>query len=193
MLIIFTVKGQKITHDLGKRTLVSDSVGEVQAAFTFDSSWDNYDKVIVFTNSSNKNCSKPKPIAYEGEPIDIPVEALKAGKLYCSIIGFCGSKKKTTIKWDIQQAITVQQCGALGDCDLLRNVVQYADDNIATDKEVDDMLDDVFGPSEDTGDKPDEGGSGDGVVDDDMVASDDEVNEMFDEVFGGKVPPAKTE
>lgn len=52
MLIIFTVKDQKVTHDLGKRTLVAESVGVVQAAFTFDNSWDGLDKVIVFSNSN---------------------------------------------------------------------------------------------------------------------------------------------
>lgn len=36
MLIIFTVKDQKITHDLGKRIVVAGSEGIVQAAFTFD-------------------------------------------------------------------------------------------------------------------------------------------------------------
>lgn len=30
MLIIFTVKDQKVTHDLGKRTLVAGSSGIVQ-------------------------------------------------------------------------------------------------------------------------------------------------------------------
>ena len=32
MLIIFTVKDQKVTHDLGKRTLVAGSEGSATAA-----------------------------------------------------------------------------------------------------------------------------------------------------------------
>lgn len=69
MLIIFTVKDQKVTHDLGKRTLVAGSSGIVQAAFTFDSSWDGLSIVVVFSNSAKK-CSS-KPVKYSGEPIDI--------------------------------------------------------------------------------------------------------------------------
>lgn len=38
MLIIFTVNDQKVTHDLGQRTLVAGSSGVVKAAFTFDNS-----------------------------------------------------------------------------------------------------------------------------------------------------------
>lgn len=107
MLIIFTVKDQKVTHDLGKRTLVAGSSGIVQAAFTFDSSWDGLSIVVVFSNSAKK-CSS-KPVKYSGEPIDIPPETLVAGKLYVSVIGFGDSDtRKTTQKWDVQQAITVQ-------------------------------------------------------------------------------------
>ena len=51
MLIIFTVNDQKVTHDLGQRTLVAGSSGVVKAAFTFDNSWDGLDVVAVFSNS----------------------------------------------------------------------------------------------------------------------------------------------
>lgn len=51
MLIIFTVNDQKVTHDLGQRTLVAGSSGVVKAAFTFDNSWDGLDVVVVFSNS----------------------------------------------------------------------------------------------------------------------------------------------
>lgn len=54
MLIIFTVNDQKVTHDLGQRTLVAGSSGVVKAAFTFDSSWDGLDIVAVFSNSGKK-------------------------------------------------------------------------------------------------------------------------------------------
>lgn len=184
MLIIFTVKDQKVTHDLGKRTLVAESVGVVKAAFTFDNSWDGLDKVIVFSNS-NKKCGSPKPIKYEDEPIDIPVEALKAGKLYVSVVGFgSGQKRLTTRAWDIQQAITVQECGAMGGCDLLRNMASggaISDSDVATDDEVNDMLDNVFG-DDDTGgeiETPDTPS-----VSDDDVATDKEVNDMLDDIFG---------
>ena len=50
MLIIFSVNDQKITHDL-KGQLVAGSVDIVQAAFKFDSSWDELDKIVVFTSS----------------------------------------------------------------------------------------------------------------------------------------------
>ena len=59
MLIIFTVNDQKVTHDLGQRTLVAGSSGVVQAAFTFDNSWDGLDVVVVFSNSGKKCNNKP--------------------------------------------------------------------------------------------------------------------------------------
>lgn len=186
MLIIFTVKDQKVTHDLGSKDLVAESIGVVQAAFTFDSIWDGLDKIVVFTNT-NKKCISPKPVRYEGEPIDIPTEALKAGKLYVSVIGY-GSDglRLTTRAWDIQQAITVQECGAMGGCDLLRNMATggtVSDDNVATDNEVEDMLDDVFG-DDDTGggtETPDTPS-----VSEDDVATDAEVQEMLEEVFSAE-------
>ena len=46
MLIIFSVNDQKITHDL-KGQLVAGSVDIVQAAFKFDSSWDELDKIAA--------------------------------------------------------------------------------------------------------------------------------------------------
>lgn len=66
MLIIFTVNDQKVTHDLGQRTLVAGSSGVVKAAFTFDNSWDGLDVVVVFSNSGKK-CNN-KPIKYDGVP-----------------------------------------------------------------------------------------------------------------------------
>jgi hypothetical protein len=105
VLIIFTVNDQKVTHDLGQRTLVAGSSGVVKAAFTFDNSWDGLDVVVVFSNSGKK-CNN-KPIKYDGVPIDIPPEVLIAGKLYVSVIGFGDSgTRKTTQKWDVQQAIS---------------------------------------------------------------------------------------
>lgn len=59
MLIIFTVNDQKVTHDLGQRTLVAGSSGVVKAAFTFDNSWDGLDVVVVFSNSGKKCNNKP--------------------------------------------------------------------------------------------------------------------------------------
>lgn len=184
MLIIFTVKDQKVTHDLGKRTLVAGSEGIVQAAFSFDSSWDGFDIVVVFSSSGSK-CKGGKPVRYGGEPIDIPPEVLVAGKLYVSVIGFGTSdRRKTTQKWDIQQAINVQPCGALGGCDLLRNMAQGSvpDERVATDPEVKDMLDDVFGEGG-SGEKPDDPAGG-GTVDDANVATGEEVHQMLDGVFG---------
>lgn len=183
MLITFTVKDQKITHDL-KTSLVAGSSGIVQAAFAFDESWSALDKVVVFKSSA---CRKPAtPQRISDEPIDIPPEALKPGKLYVSIIGYgTGSTRKTTRAWDVMQAITVQKCGTLGDSEILRSLAQgnlVSDDNVATDDEVNDMFDDVFGSTDTPVPGP---GSGDTpTVDDEDVATDDEVNEMFDEVFG---------
>lgn len=156
MLIIFTVNDQKVTHNLGQRTLVAGSSGVVKAAFTFDSSWDGLDIVAVFSNSG-KRCNS-KPVKYIGEPIDVPPEVLIAGKLYVSVIGFGDSGfRKTTQKWDVQQAISVHQCGALGGLDILRNMAQGSvpEENVATDEEVKQMLTDVFG-SEEAPDEPDE-------------------------------------
>lgn len=173
VLIIFTVKDQKITHDL-TGSLVSDSCGIIQGAFKFDSSWDDFSKVIVFSNSKN---SKPIPVEYKGKAVDIPQAALKPGKLYVSVVGFGdGNAKKTTQKWDIMQAITVQQCGDMGDCDLLRNMVTVPDSTVASDDEVEDMFDDVFK----TGIP--------GTVGDELVTTDEEFQEMFDEVFKSQGP-----
>lgn len=115
MLIIFSVNDQKITHDL-KGQLVAGSVDIVQAAFKFDSSWDELDKIVVFTSSA---CPKPVPVQFADEAFYIPKDVLKPGKLYVSVVGFgLDGRKKTTQKWDIMQAITVQKCGDGGDCDL---------------------------------------------------------------------------
>lgn len=119
MLIIFSVNDQKITHDL-KGQLVAGSVDIVQAAFKFDSSWDELDKIVVFTSSA---CPKPVPVQFADEAFYIPKDVLKPGKLYVSVVGFgLDGRKKTTQKWDIMQAITVQKCGDGGDCDLLARV-----------------------------------------------------------------------
>lgn len=178
MLITFTVKDQKITHDL-KQTLVSGSVGIVQAVFQFDASWDDLDKIVVFKNS--KSC-KPIPVRYRDRVFNIPADVLLPGKLYVSCVGF-GSHgvRKNTQGWDIQQAITVSQCGDMGGCDLLRNIVQVPEAKVATDEEFSAMMKDVFG--EDYGstgdpDNPDIGNN--------EIATDEEVQEMFAEVFGAK-------
>ena len=135
MLIIFSVNDQKITHDL-KGQLVAGSVDIVQAAFKFDSSWDELDKIVVFTSSA---CPKPVPVQFADEAFYIPKDVLKPGKLYVSVVGFgLDGRKKTTQKWDIMQAITVQKCGDGGDCDLLRYLAQgqVADGKVAKDEEV---------------------------------------------------------
>lgn len=171
MLIIFSVNDQKITHDL-KGQLVAGSVDIVQAAFKFDSSWDELDKIVVFTSSA---CPKPVPVQFADEAFYIPKDVLKPGKLYVSVVGFgLDGRKKTTQKWDIMQAITVQKCGDGGDCDLLRYLAQgqVADGKVAKDEEVKDMLDTVFGKSE--APKPDPGGSdsNDKNVSEDDIATD---------------------
>lgn len=135
MLIIFSVNDQKITHDL-KGQLVAGSVDIVQAAFKFDSSWDELDKIVVFTSSA---CPKSVPVQFADEAFYIPKDVLKPGKLYVSVVGFgLDGRKKTTQKWDIMQAITVQKCGDGGDCDLLRYLAQgqVADGKVAKDEEV---------------------------------------------------------
>lgn len=139
MLIIFSVNDQKITHDL-KGQLVAGSVDIVQAAFKFDSSWDELDKIVVFTSSA---CPKPVPVQFADEAFYIPKDVLKPGKLYVSVVGFgLDGRKKTTQKWDIMQAITVQKCGDGGDCDLLRYLAQgqVADGKVAKDEEVKDKV-----------------------------------------------------
>lgn len=72
MLIIFSVNDQKITHDL-KGQLVAGSVDIVQAAFKFDSSWDELDKIVVFTSSA---CPKPVPVQFADEAFYIPKDVL---------------------------------------------------------------------------------------------------------------------
>jgi hypothetical protein len=178
MLITFTVKDQKVTHDL-KQTLVSGSVGIIRAVFLFDESWDGLDKIVVFKNS--KSC-KPIPVRYEDSTFDIPPAALLPGKLYVSCVGFGeGGVRKNTQGWDIQQAITVQKCGDMGGCDLLRNIVQVPESKVATDDEFVSMMKDVFGEDYGSG-----SGADDPSIDSDEIATDEEVQEMFAEVFGAK-------
>lgn len=181
MLIIFSVNDQKITHDL-KGQLVAGSVDIVQAAFKFDSSWDELDKIVVFTSSA---CPKPVPVQFADEAFYIPKDVLKPGKLYVSVVGFgLDGRKKTTQKWDIMQAITVQKCGDGGECELLRYLAQgqVADGKVAKDEEVKDMLDTVFGKSE--APKPDPGGSdsNDKNVSEDDIATDKDVADMLNKV-----------
>ena len=60
MLIIFTVNDQKVTHDLGQRTLVAGSSGVAKAAFTFDNSWDGLDVVVRchFRDPQQSRCGR---------------------------------------------------------------------------------------------------------------------------------------
>lgn len=189
MLIIFTVTEQKITHNLGSRTLVAGSSGEVQAAFLLDSSWNDYKAVVVFSNTGcNCKCSKPKPIAYTGDVITIPDEVLVEGKLYVSVIGYYGSRRKTTLKWDIQQAITVKQCGDFGDCDILRSINNHNSGCCcsATNAQVEEMLDAVFGSdgtTDDTDDDPSEDDGDESGKSEYEIATDEEVSDMLESVF----------
>ena len=178
MKIVFSVKDQKITHDL-QDTLVAGSSGVVLADFLFDETWSDLDVVIVFTNSS---ICKPYPVEYTGDLVEVPSSVLAPGKFYVSCIGYGeNGYRKTTRAWDIQQAITVSKCGALGDCDLLRPASKkVSDDDIASDKEIQDMLDQVFGKA-DTPEPP----QPDAPAGDEDIATDDEVKDMLELVFGG--------
>lgn len=92
MLIIFSVNDQKITHDL-KGQLVAGSVDIVQAAFKFDSSWDELDKIIVFTSSA---CPKPVPVQFADEAFYIPKDmVVKSGSV---VTNPTGQPKGTYIK-----------------------------------------------------------------------------------------------
>ena len=90
MLIIFSVNDQKITHDL-KGQLVAGSVDIVQAAFKFDSSWDELDKIVVFTSSA---CPKPVPVQFADEAFYIPKDVLKPGSTFpWSVSGWTAGRK----------------------------------------------------------------------------------------------------
>lgn len=92
MLIIFSVNDQKITHDL-KGQLVAGSVDIVQAAFKFDSSWDELDKIVVFTSSA---CPKPVPVQFADETFYIPKDmVVKSGSV---VTNPTGQPKGTYIK-----------------------------------------------------------------------------------------------
>lgn len=92
MLIIFSVNDQKITHDM-KGQLVAGSVDIVQAAFKFDSSWDELDKIVVFTSSA---CPKPVPVQFADEAINIPKDmVVKSGSV---VTNPAGQPKGTYIK-----------------------------------------------------------------------------------------------
>lgn len=189
MLITFTVKDNKITHDLGDQMLVAGAVGEVQATFDFDSTWEGFDIVAVFS-SSGKRCGVNKPVRFRGEPVDIPADALRAGKMYVSVVGFGpNDRKKTTQKWDIQQAITVQECGAMGTCDLLKSMVQEVkESDVAADQDVEKMLDNVFGDGGSAEDPAEPSEPSEPSVSEEDVASDEDVNQMLNSVFGASTP-----
>lgn len=92
MLIVFSVNDQKITHDL-KGQLVAGSVDIVQAAFKFDSSWDELDKIVVFTSSA---CPKPVPVQFADEAFYIPKDVVvKSGSV---VTNPTGQPKGTYIK-----------------------------------------------------------------------------------------------
>lgn len=197
MYITFTVNEQKISHDAAGKTIVAGSSGEVKAKFVFDSAWELFEIVVVFYNNNMKK-RDIKPIRYSGEPVNVPDDALVAGKLYVSIIGFSlNGSRKTTQKWDMTQAITIQECGVLGCSDILRSFATenkrlINDDDIATDQENREMIDEVFGP------KPDDenDGNGDNPSEEDgykpleipeaIVATDDENRELIESIFGPK-------
>lgn len=178
MVITFSVNGQKITHDL-KGSLVAGSVGVVKAAFEFDKTWCCLDTIAVFKNS--QSC-KPVPVKYyPGTQINVPESVLVPGKLYVSVVGFGqNGTRKTTQAWDIQQALTVTKCGALGGCDLLRNMVQVPDAVVATDEEYDEMMGEIFPDWNKSEPEP--------LPDGAVVATDEEAEEMFNEVFGTNGP-----
>lgn len=190
MFITFTVNDTKISHDAGGQSIVAGSSGEVKAKFEFDNSWDLFDVVVVFSNNNMKK-RDIKPIRYSGEPVNIPDDALVAGKLYVSVIGFSlNGSRKTTLRWDMTQAITIQECGALGNSDILRSFATenkrlVADEDIATDQENREMLDEIFGPkSDESGDDNEEQSFEDNdkplEIPDDLIASDEENQELIE-------------
>lgn len=181
MLITFTVKDQKITHDL-KQSLVAGSVGIVKARFAFDDSWLGMDKVLVFSSSSCPR--RPSPIRWDDKDVSVPSEALLPGKMFVSVVGFGpNGARKTTQAWDIQQAITVTKCGLGGSWELLRNMVQVPDDKVANDDDFGDMMNEVFGDyTPEPSDPPTP------EVSEKYVATDEEVQMMFDEIFGSNGP-----
>ena len=166
-MISLMVKRQKITYQMDE-PVIAGSTGIVKAMIFFDSTWDDLDKVVVFSHDNPQ--IKPFPVKFTGNPIAIPPEILVPGKLYVSVIGFAEGIRKTTQRWDVQQAITVQRCGALGSCDLLRTMTQVPNSSVATDEEFGNMMEEIF-PSPDS------------EVPDANIASDEEVEMMFNRIF----------
>lgn len=197
MYITFNVNDTTISHDVGGKTIVAGSSGEVKAKFIFDSTWETFEIVVVFSNNNMKK-RDVKPIRYSGEPVIIPDDALVAGKLYVSVIGFSlNGNRKTTQKWDMTQAITIQECGALGCSDILRSFATenkrlVKDEDIATNQENRDMINEVFGPKPDgEGEEdPDNPSVDDGYkpieLPEAIVATDDENRELIESIFGPK-------
>lgn len=195
MLIRFRVCKQKVMHDL-REPLIANSYGVVQGYFELDRTWNDLDVVAVFKNSS---VDRPEPVRLSDTAFNIPAEVLKPGKLYVTVIGFGkGDSKRTTQQWDIQQAITISKSGALSDCRFLRDFARGSspsEDEIATDKEVEDMLDEVFPKDDGTAnppkeDEPETPGTETGpAVSEDDVATDEEVQDMLDEIFGKTSKP----
>lgn len=105
MLIIFSVNDQKITHDL-KGQLVAGSVDIVQAAFKFDSSWDELDKIVVFTSSA---CPKSVPVQFADEAFYIPKDMVviaideQTHKVTASITD--GAITKAKLETEVQTAL----------------------------------------------------------------------------------------
>ncbi len=89
------VEGGSISSDY--RVLTADSVNYVEAAFSFDQSWDNFLKTAIFRVGE-----LVYHVPLENNACTIPFEVLKEPIMYISVFGTSGSKRATTTELPIQ-------------------------------------------------------------------------------------------
>ena len=183
-------------------TLRQNSKKTYNVEFNFDKCWDGYSKTVIFEAGPASVI-----VALTEDRCTIPAECLKHGsvKLQIGIYGVNGEERKGTI-WclasmiipdatmnmggsspspdDIYSEImaVIGDLGAAGfEGKTLSEVIIELRNNIAgtaTDKEVEDMLDDTFGSAPILPDNP----GGEEIPNN--TATDKEVADILDEVFG---------
>lgn len=184
-------------------TLQQNSEKEYEVEFDFDKSWDGYSKTAIFEAGPASVI-----VVLTDDRCVVPAECLKHGsvKLKIGVYGVNGDKRKGTV-WCLTSLIipdytlgngSGSPCdpdgiyseimAAIGDLSAagfegmtLAEVLKEVKNSVcetATDKEVNDALDEAFGGSYTPPDNPDE------PEDPSNTATDKEVEDLLDEVFG---------
>ena len=92
-ILRFLINNQSIIWTNPCREPVEAYKGVVFAEFLFDEEWNNLTRTAVFENDFAK---KPVGVILSGQPVEVPPETLKHGRLYVSVLGI-GSNGKTVL------------------------------------------------------------------------------------------------